>query len=214
MTIFYHAATSGFYDTRVHGERTLLVADPAWQAPLIRIADPDWRQPDDDPQAQPLLIEVPDPQAQPPLIQVVNPDCCLPPIAELVELSQAQYTELFEAQSLGKIIAPGEDGRPVIVEPPPLTWAQITAGHIKAVQAHLDQIAKQAGYDGIKEAISYADEPAVPRFQAEGLAFRAWRSLVWAYCYAALDAAQAGDRTLPTTAELIEELPKLELPNA
>lgn len=49
----------------------------------------------------------------------------------------------------------------------------------KSVQNLLDDKAKSMGYDSIITAISYADEPSVPKFQKEGLAFRKWRSLVW-----------------------------------
>lgn len=82
----------------------------------------------------------------------------------------------------------------------------------RAVQAHLDVSAKARGYDSIVTAVSYADEPAVATFQADGLAFRAWRSLVWDYCYAQLAAVKAGERAQPTEAEFIAELPALELP--
>lgn len=82
---------------------------------------------------------------------------------------------------------------------------------IAAVQGLLDGTARECGYDDIKSAVTYAEEPAVPKFQAEGQAFRAWRSLVWAYCYKALDDALQGKRTVPTAAELIAELPTLSL---
>ena len=49
-----------------------------------------------------------------------------------------------------------------------------------AVQGHLDSTAKAHGYDNVMTAVSYADEPAVAKFQADGKAFRAWRSKVWA----------------------------------
>ena len=78
-----------------------------------------------------------------------------------------------------------------------------------AVQSHLDASARALGYDDIKTVCTYADEPAVAKFQTEGQAFRAWRSLVWAYCYAQLDAVTAGQRTVPTADVLIAELPKL-----
>ena len=87
----------------------------------------------------------------------------------------------------------------------------IKNGLITAVQQHMDSIAQSSGYDDIKTACTYADESAVPQFQAEGQRFRAWRSLVWAYCYAQLDAVMAGQRTVPTTDVLIAELPKLSL---
>lgn len=93
-------------------------------------------------------------------------------------------------------------------------WAGVQAeiiknGLITAAQSHMDSTAQSSGYDDIKTACTYADEPAVPKFQAEGQAFRAWRSLVWAYCYAQLDAVTAGERMVPTADVLIGELPKL-----
>lgn len=81
-----------------------------------------------------------------------------------------------------------------------------------AVQAHLDAAAFAAGYDNIQTAVSYADEPAVLKFQTEGQAFRAWRSRVWAYCYQALAEVQQAARPVPTEAELVAELPDLVLP--
>lgn len=87
------------------------------------------------------------------------------------------------------------------------TEAQIVAGYMAAVQEHLDDTARQAGYDHILAAISYAEEPAVPRYQAEGRAFRTWRSQVWLKCEQVLSEFKAGARTTPTTAELIAELP-------
>ena len=95
------------------------------------------------------------------------------------------------------------------LEPPPLTPEQIIEAMRAAIQAHMDAAAKGYGYDDIKAAVTYADEPAVPKFQAEGSAFRAWRSLVWAYAYGVLDEVQAGDREQPTADELLSELPEL-----
>lgn len=82
-----------------------------------------------------------------------------------------------------------------------------------AVQAHMDDQARALNYDDIKMAVTYADEPAVPTFQAEGLVFREWRSLCWAHCYAAMAAVNAGERAIPTAEELIAELPALVLPS-
>ena len=80
------------------------------------------------------------------------------------------------------------------------------------VQAHLDTAAQAAGYDTIYTAVSYAEEPSVPKFQAEGHAFRAWRSLVWAAANAIRADVEAGTRPVPTAAQLIAELPTLTLP--
>lgn len=91
------------------------------------------------------------------------------------------------------------------------TPEQIIASITAAVQAHMDAAARAAGYENIRSAVTYADEPAVPRFQAEGRAFRAWRSLVWARCYELLDEVKAGTRPAMTADEVIAELPALEL---
>ncbi|MEW6314627.1 MAG: hypothetical protein AB1513_11410 [Pseudomonadota bacterium] len=96
--------------------------------------------------------------------------------------------------------------------PPPPSTRQIIDALEQSVQRHLDEAAQARGYDNIFTACTYADEPAVAQFQAEGMAFRAWRSLVWAHCYQVLAAAQAGTRAVPGEAELIAELPALGLP--
>lgn len=84
------------------------------------------------------------------------------------------------------------------------------------VQKRLDDIARSFGYGDpnrpevspILHAISYAEEPAVPRFQNEGRALRAWRSLVWVTAAGILNAVKAGERAIPTEAELLAELPE------
>jgi hypothetical protein len=84
---------------------------------------------------------------------------------------------------------------------------QVIAQYMAAVQQHMDGEAVRFGYDNLVSVITYADEPAVPRYQAEGQAFRAWRSLVWEKCEEVLAAVQAGDRDPPTYDQLVAELP-------
>lgn len=67
--------------------------------------------------------------------------------------------------------------------------AAAMASAVAAVQARLDTVAQSWGYDSIFTACTYADEPAVPQFQAEGQSLRAWRSTTWAACYANTSAA-------------------------
>lgn len=78
-----------------------------------------------------------------------------------------------------------------------------------AIQGRLDEAARGRGYDSIATAVSYAEEPAVARFQEDGKAFRAWRSLVWAYAYQELDKVKAGKREIPTLDAFLAELPAL-----
>lgn len=103
----------------------------------------------------------------------------------------------------------GEFGPVAAYEPPVLTMEEKTAIATQAVQQHLDARAQELGYDDIKSACSYADEPSVPKFQAEGIEFRSWRSLVWAHCYTVLAAVAAGEIPEPTLDELIAGLPEL-----
>jgi hypothetical protein len=91
--------------------------------------------------------------------------------------------------------------------------AAITKLYEQAVQAKLDGAAIAARYDSIATAVSYAEEPAVPKFQNDGIAFRAWRSLVWAYAYQQLALVLAGEREQPTIEAFLLELPALELPD-
>jgi len=102
----------------------------------------------------------------------------------------------------------------VFVPPPPLepelptpTPEEIQAALTAAVQAHLDGYASSWGYDGMWSAVTYADEPAVPQFAAEGAALRAWRSNVWAACHEVLAEVQAETRPVPTEEALLADLP-------
>jgi hypothetical protein len=130
---------------------------------------------------------------------------------DAVAVSASAHAALLAAQAAGARIVPGEGGYPVAQPPPPPTADQKAAARVAAVQAHMDAAAAARGYDDIKTAVTYADEPAVPRFQAEGQAFRAWRSIVWAHCYQVLDDVQAGRRAIPSAADLIAELPALHI---
>lgn len=92
---------------------------------------------------------------------------------------------------------------------PVVSNEQLIAQLTNAVQKHMDSEAKKYGYDDIKSAVTYAEEPSVPKFQAEGQAFRAWRSKCWAYCYDQMDKALAGTIPVPTQEELLTALPVL-----
>lgn len=82
----------------------------------------------------------------------------------------------------------------------------------RAIQSHLDEAAVSRGYDSIATAVSYAEEPAVQRFQEDGRAFRAWRSLVWQYAYQELARVKAGEREIPALDAFLTELPALAEP--
>ena len=96
-----------------------------------------------------------------------------------------------------------------IPEPTPEEIAeQIQKQLTDAVQHVLDAKAQELNYDNCLSVCSYI-ETGVAKFDAEGKAFRAWRSAVWAKGYEILAQVQAGQRGIPTEAELIAELPEL-----
>ncbi len=132
--------------------------------------------------------------------------------ADVVEITEAEHQALLAGQNAGLRIAADVDGNPVLAAPLSPTPEQLQQMYTNAVQRHMDEAAQALGYDHLTNAVTYADEPAVPKFQSEGLAFRAWRSLVWAYAYGVLNAVQAAEREMPTIQQLIAELPVLELP--
>jgi hypothetical protein len=74
------------------------------------------------------------------------------------------------------------------------------------VQRILDAQARDWGYDNMASAVSYAEEPAVPRYQAEGRALRAWRSAVWDACYQASSDVNEGPE-IPATFDVFALLP-------
>ncbi|TFL14231.1 hypothetical protein CSC67_08750 [Pusillimonas caeni] len=132
--------------------------------------------------------------------------------ADALQISKELHASLLAGQASGKLIAIGQRGLPELVDPPPLGDEEVADLKVAVVQQHMDEAARAYRYDDIRTACTYADESAVPKFQAEGRAFRAWRSLVWAKCYEILGEVQAGRRPIPTDKELIMELPALELP--
>lgn len=147
-------------------------------------------------------------------------------VADGMPYSEADIQEQFpnaeeisvedqEKYVTGRYIRDKVTKRPVVKPPYVLTPEEqqaITQKQLTdAVQAHMDKTAQTKGYDNLLTAVTYADEPAIPKFQTEGIAFRAWRSAVWDYCYAQLAAVLGGERQVPTAEELIAELPVLEL---
>jgi hypothetical protein len=81
---------------------------------------------------------------------------------------------------------------------------------INRVQTFMDAKAKELGYDHLLSAMSY-DTSTVPKFKAEGIAFKKWRDDVWLYCYAVLAEWEAGTSKITTEDELIASLPEFKV---
>jgi hypothetical protein len=88
--------------------------------------------------------------------------------------------------------------------------AKLQKRYTDLIQRILDAEAQKLGYDNCNSVCTYVDT-GVAKFDAEGVAFRKWRSAVWALGYELLAEVQAGTRPVPTEEELIDLLPKLEI---
>jgi hypothetical protein len=133
MTDYFSPDLHAFFSSSLHGSRTLSIIDPAWQRPTVEIPDPDWIAADHPEGTPHPLITVPDDSVAAPTIEVPNPDCKIPPDA--VEITEAEHAALLEAQSMGKVIKPDADGRPVAVDPPPPTLDEVRAGKTAEINA-------------------------------------------------------------------------------
>lgn len=109
---------------------------------------------------------------------------------DAVEIAADTYQALQDGQSRGLRIVPDADGQPVLAPQPAPPLADQVRG---LVTRRLGDAARAAGYDSIASAASYADEPAVRRYQREGQALRAWRSLMWDTAFDWLQQHPAGD---------------------
>jgi hypothetical protein len=77
------------------------------------------------------------------------------------------------------------------------------------IQKFLDTTARAHNYDGIHSAALRAAYPGP--WQAEGLKYALWMDGCWQKAYDVLNAVLEGSREIPTSAELIAELPQLTL---
>lgn len=127
-----------------------------------------------------------------------------------VEVSEECFVEFaLAAAPAGKQREAGPDGMPRWGQIPAPSRDDQIASLGAAVERHMNAVARSHEFKGIDDAISYADEAAVPKFQEQGQAFRAWRSVVRGRWFEIRD----GGDELPTVAGLLAELPPFDLAN-
>ena len=105
--------------------------------------------------------------------------------------------------------------RPVAVveEPAPAAAPDAIEGMRTGIRAMLNAVAVGQDFDSIEEAVSYAEEPAVPLYQALGAALRAYRSTVWHAFDKLLAEIKAEITPLPADADaLFAHIPKFVAP--
>lgn len=78
---------------------------------------------------------------------------------------------------------------------------------------HVDATARGMGYRSSESCAGYAASTD-PVFQAEALAFIAWRDDLWRDAIAVMQAVLAGQRAVPTATELVAEMPVFQRPEA
>ena len=85
----------------------------------------------------------------------------------------------------------------------------LQAKYTRLVQDYMDKAVQARGYDDVFTCISYVDSTD-EIFRREAQAVLAWRDKVWRMCYEVLAEVNAGKRAVPSEAELLAVLPKLE----
>ncbi|AQW87902.1 hypothetical protein CPIN18021_1103 [Campylobacter pinnipediorum subsp. caledonicus] len=123
---------------------------------------------------------------------------------EILDFDENEYTELepFDDSHW--------DGKKWVKNP--ITKEKLINEFKEKVQKHLDKKAQEHGYDNILSASSYAGYEN--DFQEEGKAFGVWKAKVWKAGYMFLAEKGNQDPNTIKIDELLEDLPKLELPKA
>lgn len=162
--MFYSKSTGGFYDSTIHGERTLTIVDPAWTRPTTTITlEPgesyvvDGRCMENTGEAPITLNDMPDMSVSAQTITVPNPNCQIP--ADSVEIMAEEHAALLVAQSSGKIISAGVDGRPVAVYPPAPSLADQRAAALYRINTACEEAIEKlrVNYPG-SEVISWRQQ--------------------------------------------------------
>lgn len=76
----------------------------------------------------------------------------------------------------------------------------------------LDTTAQARRYDGAVSLATYVGS-TIPAWNAEALAFTAWRDQVWAYTYTELEKVMTGQREQPSVETFLFELPVMIWPD-
>lgn len=138
MRIFYSRSAAngagGFFHEDAHGMRNILVPDPDWKPGVGGELHP--------------LIEAP------------NPETKIP--EDALEVSQEAYDALFAAQSSGKVIVPGDDGHPSLIDQPGPSAEQ----QLKNMRVERDRALTASDWTQM------ADSPLAPSTKAAWAAYR------------------------------------------
>ena len=93
-------------------------------------------------------------------------------------------------------------------EPPPTL-----ADYQRAIEAHVDAVARARSYASAVSCASYATS-AHPVWGEEARAFVAWRDAVWVEAFDLMADVEGGQQPQPTIAQMIAALPAMQWPEA
>jgi hypothetical protein len=88
------------------------------------------------------------------------------------------------------------------------TAEQVISRLERSLDAHIDAVANSYRYESIRTMVTYATSDH-PTFGPEGRAAVKFRDAVYAYGIQVIADVEAGNRPIPTEAELIAELPPI-----
>jgi hypothetical protein len=106
----------------------------------------------------------------------------------------------------GQITVVSEVETPDLIVP-----ERIRGEYQERVQNFIDEKAQERGYSNGVSCVSYYSS-TVPQWQAEAVAFSAWRDAVWVYVLGTLDEVQNGTIERPTLQQFRQNLPKMVWP--
>ena len=125
--------------------------------------------------------------------------------ADAVEINSDEHTALLDGQSLGKIIVASPGGYPILIDPPMPNQDEIIEQYERALDNHLDTIAKLYRYDNrFTFALRAGFEGP---YQAESIEFAKWMDECNVSAFADLQAVTNGLAEIPTIEEFINGLP-------
>jgi len=201
MSIYYSAKERGFYDSQLHGSRTLRIADPAWVRPQVTVTlqPGDTIEIDGDVLANDsgevvTLENVPDASAVAPMIEVPNPDCRLPPDA--VEITNELRQQLLAGVSQFRQIRGDANGYPVLVDLPGPSAKELESKFLAQIDNEADAVRTAVVGDPVR-ALEYdksAQEAAA--FRDAGYPADAVPRTVAAWAISGRTARQAADSIL------------------
>ena len=129
--------------------------------------------------------------------------------ADAVEITDEEWLSLLDGQVSGKRIVVGQSGNPIIQDQNPPTQAEIIALYEKALDDHLDSVARLHRYD---TRFTFALRAGFPGpYHDEAVAFATWMDVCNVQAFALLSEVQAGNAVMPTIDAFIDSLPEFSL---